>query len=233
MKYFFCFFIVLFHSAQATNFPVQLGDSTVVIQLQQHGPGKAFVHLHQNETTALQAAKSIIAAEGGNLLTLVHSGQRNIVFNLHHKRYEFDPNRIFSDIGIKKTLMQFGEYAPEAHKEVSKLAVKIKKLLPKGKIIAVHNNRAYSLKDYLPGHHLAQEGRALNVHDKGHYRNFYMVTKNRDYRRLKALSFNSVWQAKNPADDGSLSVYLSAREYINVEAGYDQLTAQIKMLQYA
>lgn len=234
MKCAFFALFILFSQAQASNFPVRLGDSTVIIQLQQQGRGKMFVHLHQNETTALKAAKKIIETDGGHLLTLVHAGQRNIVFNLHHKRYEFDPNRIFTDVGIRKTLMQFGGYTPAAHHQVSKLAVKIKKLLPPhGKIIAVHNNRTYSLKDYLRGHHLAQDARSLNFYDKSHYRNFYMVTKNHDYLRLKRLNFNSVWQAKAPIDDGSLSVYLAQRDYINVEAGYDQLTAQIKMLQYA
>jgi hypothetical protein len=40
-------------------------------------------------------------------------------------------------------------------------------------------------------------------------------------------------QAQHATDDGSLSVYLADLDYINVEAGYDQLAAQIKMLQLA
>ena len=66
-----------------------------------------------------------------------------------------------------------------------------------------------------------------------HYRNFYVVTKKNDYVRLKGLNFNSIWQALNATDDGSLSVYLAKRNYVNVEAGFDQLTAQIDMLKYA
>ena len=34
-------------------------------------------------------------------------------------------------------------------------------------------------------------------------------------------------------DDGSLSVFLANRAYINVEAGYDELAMQIKMLRHA
>ncbi len=223
----------MFQAAHATNYPVKLGGSTVIIHVQQQGKGKAFVHLHQNETTALTAAKAMIKVEGGSLLTLIHAGKRNIVFYLKGQRYEFDPNRIFSDYGIQKTLMQFGGNTPAAQKEVKKLANKLKTLLPKGKIVAVHNNREYSLKNYLPGHDMAHDAQELHYCDKSGHRNFYLVTKAQDYIRLKDLKFNSVLQAEGATDDGSLSVYLAGRDYINVEAGYDQLAAQIKMLQYA
>lgn len=217
----------------AGSYPIRVGNSTVVIQQEENGKGKNFIHLHQNETTALQAARAVIRKEGGMVLTLVHSGQRNIIFYIHQRRYEFDPNRIFTEVGIKKTLTQFGGYSKEAHGEVKRLANKIKSLLPKGKIIAVHNNESYSLKDYLPGHHLASDAKALNFNNQQHYRNFYLVTKSKDYNRFKHLNFNSILQAYSAVDDGSLSVYLAHRDYVNVEAGYDQLAAQIKMLQYA
>lgn len=233
MKYVFLLLLSAVKMAYAYNYPVKLGNSIIVVQRHLHGKGKAFIHLHQNETTALKAAKMVIQADGGSLLTLVHSGERNIVFHLSQRRYEFDPNRIFTDNGIKKTLTQFGNYSPEAHEEVRKLAHKIKKLLPKGKIIAVHNNQSYSLKDYLPGRDLADDAQALHYTRHGHHRNFYLVTKEEDYARLKKLNFNSIWQALSATDDGSLSVYLADREYINVEAGYGHLAEQIKMLKQA
>ena len=105
--------------------------------------------------------------------------------------------------------------------------------MPNGKIIAVHNNESYSLKNYLPGRPLAADARALNINAQHFYRNFYFLTQKNDYLRLKKLNFNSILQARHASDDGSLSVYLAQRGYINVEAGYDQLAAQIKMLQFA
>ena len=233
MGYYLLLLFAGLNSFFANNYRITLGDSTVIIQEQKRGVGRAFIHLHQNEKTALKAARIVVRNVGGSVLTLVHSGGRNIVFHLHHKRYEFDPNRIFTDVGIKKTLSEFGPYTPAAHEEVKKLADGIKKLLPKGKIIAVHNNESYSLKDYLPGQELATDARALNVHAQNHYRNFYLVTKKNDYFRLKKLKFNSVWQAPSATDDGSLSIYLASNHYINVEAGYDQLAAQINMLKHA
>lgn len=223
-------FITITHAAQ---YSVKLGDTRVIIKQQHHGCGKAFVHLHQNETTALKAARAVVKAKGGSVLTLVHPGGRNIIFHLGHDRYEFDPNRIYTDRGIKKTLAEFGKYSPTAHREVRKLANRIKSLLPQGKIIAVHNNATYSLKNYFPGHALAYDARSLNVNKRHFYRNFYLVTKQRDYVRLRQLNFNSIWQADHAVDDGSLSVFFARNRYVNVEAGYDQLTAQIKMLRYA
>lgn len=226
-------FISTISNAYAREYPVKLGDSTVTIVQEQHGKGKSFIHVHQNEVTALKAAQAIIRSEGGRLITLVHSGQRNIVFTLHHTRYEFDPNRIYTDQGIQKTLTEFGPYSKEAHRAVKRLANKIKYILPPGKIIAVHNNESYSLQDYLPGHPLANDARLLHKNEQHYFRNFYLVTHKKDYRRLTKLKFNSIWQAMNATDDGSLSIFLANRRYVNVEAGYDQLATQINMLRHA
>jgi len=235
MKYWLTVLLFLTQFGCAVNHSVMVGDERVVIQqtVGKGGKGKAFVHVHHNEQTALKAAKTVVHQEGGSLLTLIHSGGRNIVFHLNEKRYEFDPNRIYTDTGIKKTLAQYGGYTPEAHQEVKKLAGKIKQLLPKGKIIAVHNNSSYSIKNYMPGHDMAHDAQALHVNPDNYYRNFYLVTKISDYLRLKMQGFNGILQKSTATDDGSLSIFLAKHEYINVEAGYDQLLEQIKMLKNA
>jgi hypothetical protein len=226
--------ILLFSSqfAQAMNYIVMVGDEKVAIK---HvvGRGKTFIHLHYNEQTALKAAETVIQKEGGSLIALAHSGGRNIVFHLNNERYEFDPNRIFTDAGIKKTLSSLSHYSPKAHQEVNKLASKIKELLPKGKVVAVHNNSTYSLKDYLPGKLLEKDAQAIHMDPGNYYRNFYLVTKVGDFLRLKSKGYNGVLQKASATDDGSLSIYLSKNNYINVEAGYDQLLEQIKMLHHA
>lgn len=221
------------HPCFAKQYPVQLGDTTVLIVQERHGKGKSFIHVHQNETTALQAARAVIQYQGGSLITLKHPGERNIEFTLHHKHYEFDPNRIFTNRGIYRTLHANGHYSKAAHLRVKHLATRIVSLLPKGKIIAVHNNEYFSLHDYLPGQNLAHEARGLHFNDQEHYRNFFIVTQKRDFERLKALKFNSIWQDKSAQDDGSLSIRLIKRKYVNVEAGYDQLDRQINMLRQA
>ncbi|MGC1183439.1 MAG: protein tyrosine phosphatase, partial [Legionella sp.] len=124
-------------------------------------------------------------------------------------------------------------YTPEAHHEVKKLADKIKQLLPEGKVIAVHNNSSYSLKDYLPGKTLEHDAQAICMLPQNYYRNFYVVTRSSDFLRLKSQGYNGVLQKNTATDDGSLSIYLAKNKYINVEAGYDQFIEQVKMLQHA
>lgn len=224
-------FFIIFAVGCTQRLPLYVGDTRVFIVREEHGKGKSFIHLHQNETTALAAARAVIRKEGGSLMTLVHPGARTIVFHLKGVRYEFDPNRMFSDVGIKKTLMLYGPYSVAAHREVRRLSDKVKQVLPQGKIIAVHNNREYSLTDYFPGHALAAEACALHVEKNMTPRNFYALTQRQDYLRLNHA--NRMLQAKNATDDGSLSVYLARRHYINVEAGYDQFFAQVRMLRRA
>lgn len=235
MKWIVLLIITLLHIGCVVHHKVMVGDETVDVQYKA-GKDKTFIHLHQIETTALTAAKIVARQQGASLIFLSHSGGRNIVFHLGEQRYEFDPNRMFTDLGIKKTLSHLSHYTPQAHKEVSKLANTLKQVLtqaPQGKIIAAHNNATYSLKDYLPGHGSAEDARSIYVDPKNYFRNFYLVTQLNDFLRLKAEGFNAVLQKTSAEDDGSLSIYLAHAVYANVEAGYDQLAEQIKMLQCA
>lgn len=226
------FLMVLMNTVNSAQYLVHVGDTPVTILQTQNGPGRSFVHLHQNETTALRAAQHVVAAHGGRVLTLIHPGDRNIVFHLNHIRYEFDPNRMFTDEGIKKTLTAWGHYSAKAHAAVRKLANRVKAMLPDGKIIAVHNNNDYSIKAYLPGKSLHHDADALHMNRQRYFRNFYLVTQPDDFLRLKKLQYNAILQSSEATDDGSLSVYLGRREYVNVEAGYGQLLAQIDMLKW-
>lgn len=230
----YCLLVLLFFCqiTYAMDYIVRVGDEKVVVK-HTVGKGKTFIHVHHNEQTALKAAQAVIRQEGGSLITLEHSGGRNIVFHLNNKRYVFDPNRIFTDSGIKKTLIHLSQYSLAAHKEVKKLADQIKQLLPNGKVVAVHNNSSYSLKDYLPGNSLEGDAQAVHMLPRNYYRNFYLVTKIGDFLRLKSKGYNGVLQKNTATDDGSLSIYLAKNAYINVEAGFDQLFEQIKMLQHA
>lgn len=219
--------------ATTISYPINLGSTTIYIQKITCSTGKNFIHLHQNETTALLAAKRYIKQHGGSVITLKHKGTRNISFTMNKKHYEFDPNRIYTDAGIKQTLSSLGNYDKRAHLEVKKLAKKISSLLPKGKIIAVHNNENYSFKSYFPGNEYAKDAALLNSEKKSFSRNFFLVTKKREHRRLAHKKFNSILQSNHAEDDGSLSILLKDRNYINIEAGYDQLKVQMNMIRNA
>ena len=210
-----------------------LGDTKVIIQREDYGPGKIFVHVHANETTALDAARHVAHAQGGQVITLVHVRERDIHFRYHGKDYAFDPNRIYTKTGIEKTLKSHGCYDKEGAKIVTKFAHQVMASIPRGKIIAVHNNKGYSLKDYLPHHELAKDAQQFYLKTYSNYRNFFLVTKSYDFYRLKNIGFNVVHQANHVSDDGSMSVAFKKQCYLNVEAAFGELHQQMNMLQHA
>lgn len=218
--------------AAVVRVPVMLGTSKVLVEYQR-GTGLTFVHVHADEKTALVAAQRVARRTGAGLLRLVHPGGRLVCFQLKGKRYLFDPNRMFSDSGIRQTLTRYSQYSPDAHRAIAHLANVFLKHLPPGKVVSVHNNRGYSMRDYFPGHPSAREAAAIHQNPNWTYRNFYFVTQREDYARMRKLGFNSVLQARTPSDDGSLSVRLSGAPYINVEAAHGQLQQQISMLENA
>jgi hypothetical protein len=224
---------LLAHSLKIHTRTVYLGSTKVKLVQYSKGKGKQFVHVHESENTAKRAALTYVKCHGGRLLTLVHNGDRNITFVLRHQRYAFDPNRIFTKAGIRATLRLQSHYSPAAVIEVEKLAKAILRSIKPGKVIAVHNNKEYSIAEYFKGHSLSKEARAVHYRRKNTYRNFYLVTRYATYRRLKRLGFNVVWQARRAGNDGSLSVRLAKRDYVNVEAAYGAFSKQLRMLRFA
>ena len=235
----FSLLVIFMNPLHAKTYTVNLGDTPVQIvqgtmkKKTSKPSAKTLVHLHENEITALAAARKYVHHEGGTLINLKHGGTRNIVFHLNQIRYEIDPNRIFTDRGIELTLHQFGHYSKAAHREVKSLANQIVALIPPGKVIAVHNNRDYSLQEYFPHHAMHADAKSVYYLKDSNYRNFYFVTKPNEYQRLKTLHYNVALQAATARDDGSLSYYLGKSNYINIEAGYGELKAQLGMLYHA
>lgn len=220
---------------ETTVFNERLGETPVqIMQIKRAGVEKTIVHLHENETTALIAASRYVHQYGGTLIRLHHKGQRDIHFVAKGKAYGFDPNRIYTDRGIRMTLKQHGLYTKTGHRIVKRFAAKIIALLPPGKIIAMHNNQTYSLRDYLPHHPLAKDARALCYLPDSNYRNFYFVTDSQNYKRLKKYAYNVALQSFKAQNDGSLSYYYFLKQpYINIEAAYGALATQFRMLELA
>lgn len=212
---------------------IYLGDRLVKIVREDYGPGKVFVHLHASEATALKAARKVALVEGGRVITLVHAPTRDIEFHYHGHAYAFDPNRIYTYKGIIETLKKHHCYRREVIPMIERFAEKVLATIGPGKIVAVHNNQDYSLLDYLPHHPYASDARDLYYSKNVYYRNFYLVTQKNDFERYRAMGFNVVLQAPHAKDDGSLSVIMKHRDYVNVEAGYSELKPQIQMLKLA
>ena len=222
---------VIAHQLEVHTATIHLGQTPIQIRHEYYGPGKVFVHLHANETTALLAGRAVARQTGGQVITLVHQKTRDVHFQYRRYAYTVDPNRIFTPQGVRQTLLQHGCYDPRVIPMIKHFAQAILKLLPMSQqIIAIHNNKDYSLRDYFPHHELAQDASRYYYQANSNYRNFYLVTAKKDFTRYKAMGFNVLEQAKVARDDGSLSIVMAQQPYVNVEAGFGQFQAQKKML---
>ncbi|MDP3990653.1 MAG: hypothetical protein Q8Q01_05635 [archaeon] len=206
------------------NKVIKLGDSIVSLIISQKGDSKiTYINLHENETTSVTVGKKIIEKYGGCLIEVKAQGQRLISFSLEGKEYQFDPNRIFSDEGIKETL---NESNGKAFEVIKKFREELLAILNKSNlIIALHNNEGgeFSL-DSFPQFKIS---RCNGPHE------FFYTTDLRLFNSLKS-QFSIVLQDNQIVeDDGSLSIYCGKNNisYINVEARYDCYKEQLKMLE--
>ena len=211
----------------------KVGNRQIILSKYSKGTGPTFVNVHDDENTSVTAALAVIDSLGGILLQLKHTGNRNVKFQLNNKDYEFDPNRMFTDLGVDKSLDFFGNNSLEAHNEVRKFAEQIVREIKSDIIFTLHNNseNRYSVKSYLEEYR--SEAADVFINPKADPDDFYFVTERLFFDALKMRGYNVVLQNNQTAtDDGSLSVLASWRKipYINIEAQHGHLTQQIEML---
>jgi hypothetical protein len=183
-----------------------------------------YVNLHDDEITAVNGARKVLEKRGGMLIKIENYRTRNIKFKLEGKYYTIDPNRMFSRVGIAKSLMVFGRTSPKAIDEIEKFANRILQLIPANPywIIALHNNSngKYSINSYLPGGDKEKDAKALNVNQELDADNFFLTTDSLLFRQLSTEQFNMIWQDNEKAKrDGSLSIYCGEKNihYVNCE----------------
>lgn len=219
-------------TAKSSIQEIYLGETKVELEVISSGRGPVFVALHENEATAIAAAKKLLPKSGGTLIILRHSGARNVTFTLKGKTYQFDPNRIFTPQGIKRTLR--GGEAPEAAAAVRALAKIILTEIGRRPIVALHNNTSgnYSLASYLPGSQYSGDATAVHQVATLDPDDFFFTTEESVFLKAKKDGFNVVLQSDVVTDDGSLSVYSYRRgqPYVNVEAEHGKNKVQLQML---
>ncbi len=221
---------------QTLVFPV--GDNSVVFKKTTYeGNGNSFfLQLHDNEATAEEAALEYIKEAGGTLLSIEHSGSRNVSFKINTKSYTFDPNRIFTPAGLQATLERLGGSSPESISAVKALSDSILHHLPDtALIIAVHNNtdEAFSITSYVSDATYQRDAAAVHSNPSHDVDDFFLTTDSPLYQQLVALNYNIVLQDNEGAtDDGSLSVYLGKKgiRYVNVEAEHGRRAFQVQMI---
>lgn len=216
----------------------KLGDKTIPLLISQYGNSSEIVciNLHDNEFTSVQAARSVLEQKGGLLIKLDNSRQRVIRFRLRGRNYAFDPNRIFSRVGIEQTLRENSTADPYAIEEIEKFATRILNLIPEETIcvVALHNNteNAYSIKSYLPGNEREKDAREVYANENQDIDDIVLTTDSMLYKKMADCGYNSVWQHNERAKkDGSLSVFYGEKNkrYINIETQHGRLSQYIEM----
>lgn len=229
-------------SADMKLYLIGLGEDTRVIVMplcKKKMEGTWFIHVHEDETTAVDAAIEFIDSTGlGCFVTLKHGMGRNICFNQGGKTFKFDPNRMFTAEGRKISLQGFGAYTDSAFAAVSGLSdfITAKYIDSSRLIVAMHNNTnegGLSIRSYQKGGPYAKDASKVFVNKKEDEDNFFYTTTLRAFEFFKDRGFNVMLQNnKNVTDDGSLSVYSGMKkiDYINIEAQHGQKDEQKHML---
>jgi hypothetical protein len=222
-----------------TRMNFSIGETNAFVLVFQHRqPSPTFINVHDDENTSVEAGKAVIEATSGRLIELAHSGRRHLRFTIDGKSYAVDPNRIFSEAGIRTTLERQGDYSPAAHQAVKQFALQFLErfaLQQEPVIVALHNtvDGNYSIESYRPGAQHAEAVADLFVSPNRSRYDFFYVTDQRFFDYLKARDFNVILQ-DNPKvpDDGSLSVFFATKgvPYLNIEAQLGQLDRQIEMV---
>ena len=215
------------------------GSSKTVIRISHYGSGKKFLmlNLHADETTSIEAAKSILSQTGGILVQVDNQDERLIEFKRNGKTYKFDPNRMFSIQGIRASLKKHSRQSSEVVVRLINgfAQMIIKRIsLPGITLIALHNNDndRLSVNSFMAGGDYEID--TEEVHEGSpDPDNFVLTTDRKLFKELKNTEHHAVLQDNKKArDDGSLSIYYGRRRrsYINVEAENGAVEEQKLML---
>ena len=237
---FFCSVILLIISSinlsgnnEINNF---LDIAGVKFEILKNGESnRRYIWIHGDEKTSELLIRKYLMANDGTAY-LINSAEREVLIN----GYIIDPNRIFTNDGVKKSLIKL-------NKNISKLDINktielinndrdsfFESISPPegGLLIALHNNiREYSIDNEIP---LSTAVSLKNMDHPDHH-NFFICTNKEDYNLLKESPFNVVLQDKQiENDDGSLSWYALRKKirFINIETRLGYLSTQSKMLKY-
>ena len=222
--------------AHPIDVEIPLGDSTVVLAVHEHGDLTfSMLVLHDDENTAVEAGLTFIEEHEGRLVELRAQGERRVSFSIDGKHYDFDPNRIFTDAGIRAGL------EPEASDEAIATTHRFADSLlvvynPHHVIVALHNNTPdnYSALSYVEGGQYESDAEAVHIEEGVDPDDFFFVTDRALYVALRADDFNVVLQNnERVTDDGSLSVWAAQNDfrYVNVEAEHGHLEQQTAMIE--
>ncbi|MEM1125774.1 MAG: hypothetical protein AAGI71_03915 [Bacteroidota bacterium] len=224
-----------------TRHPLLLGEDTVYVAVHE-GPqeGPRYVAMHDNEDTGVAAVRQVLAERGGRFVELQHTGARNVTFQLAGQGYTFDPNRMFTEAGIRATLAREGAVTEAAVDEVQAFAERLLAFYALDEadvLIAIHNNTEgrYGVGSYQPGGSEAPNAARVAAPDSLELDDFFFITDASLFEPMRDAGFNVVLQDNDAVtDDGSLSVYCGQQgiDYVNVEAQHGHVEEQVVMIRW-
>ena len=201
-------------------------------------PDIVWVHVHDNEETARQAALlTLNQIKQGCLVDFRHDGSREISIKKAEVSYHFDPNRIFTESGRNNAVKCLRGNCAGAREELGQEVRSFldQYLIHAKLIVALHNNHpgGLSIRNYVPGGSMAQTMSQVAVSPDKDPHDFFYVTSRQAFDFLSGRNFNVVLQNNQDVhDDGSLSVWAARQQidYINAEGGAGNLISQMAML---
>jgi hypothetical protein len=217
----------------------KLGDRNISLKVIQYGQmvNTCCINLHDDELTAVKAARAVLEQKGGILIKIENNAQRNISFPYKGVVYTFDPNRIFSRTGINGTLKANGKKNPLAVIEVEKFAAQLLQLIPDtvSCIIALHNNTDgdFSVKTYQQGGKRQHDAKQVYADSWQDIDDIALTTDEILFNKMSTLGYNSILQDNEKVNkDGSLSVYYGElnKRYINIETQHGKTAQYGEML---
>src|SRR6478736_137189 len=220
----------------------QIGSTTVQAYVfQRDQPGPTYINVHDDENTSVRAGKKILTQTGGRLIELAHSGKRFVEFELDGQTYRFDPNRIFSPVGVRATLERTKNHSAAAQQAIEAFTTRLLETFALDRepvSIALHNTDGSGLtsNSYLRRCDKRTPASITYVSTRRFGGDVFYVSDRRFFDYLKERDFNVTLQDDaNVPDDGSASVYFARKgiPYVNVEADVKNLKAQIEMVQIA
>lgn len=217
----------------------RLGDRNISIKVIRYGESiqTCCINVHDNEVTAVEAARSVLENQGGILIKIENNAKRNISFPFKGLTYTFDPNRIFSRVGIMGSLKANGKINPLAIVEVEKFAAEVLNQIPDSVscLIALHNNSDgdFSVRTYLPGGKRQTDAKEVHADEWQDADDIALTTDQTIFDRMSGFGYNSILQDNiNANKDGSLSVFYGEknRRYINIETQHGKTAQYREML---
>ncbi len=218
---------------------IYLGDEKVWVDIYgQPEAGITLLNLHDNENTAAEAGQAFIRKHGGRLIELRHGRGREVVVRLKDELHRFDPNRMFSDAGLRMSLEYFHNYSDDVFAIAANFRDSVTDLFAVREgmaVIVLHNNTPdkMTIKDFRPGEWYGEDTRKISINPQRDPDNFFVVTKNDLFAALHLKGYNVALKAHNPPDRGMVMDYFEQLGVlcVTVETEHDKLAEQAEMLE--